>query len=57
MRWPVGIFFITHGLGHTMGFLAASTRLDVGFTDDSWILPGGVTSRTTLVRRGGCSDS
>lgn len=45
MRWPVGIFFIMHGLGHTMGFLAAWTRLDVGFTDESWILPGEVHVR------------
>lgn len=45
MRWPVGIFLIMHGLGHTMGFLAAWTRLDVGFTDDPWILPGEVRFR------------
>lgn len=48
MRWAVGIFFMLHGLGHTMGFLAAWTHVDVGFDDTPWILTGDVRIRSPI---------
>jgi len=48
VRWLVGIFFIMHGLGHTMGFLASWTGVDVGFSDDPWIFPGDIHIRSPI---------
>lgn len=48
VRWLVGIFFMMHGLGHTMGFLASWTKVDVGFSDDPWIFPGDVHIRSHI---------
>jgi hypothetical protein len=40
VRWVVGIFFLMHGVGHSMGFLASWTAIDVGFSDEPWLLVG-----------------
>ena len=38
MQWIVGLFFILHGIGHVMGFLASWTPVPVGFSDAPWLL-------------------
>lgn len=48
MRWVIGIFFVLHGIGHSMGFLAAWTRVEVGFSDAPWILPGDVAVKSPV---------
>jgi len=53
VRWLVGISFVMHGLGHTMGLLAAWTRVDVGFTDDPWIFLDDVHVQDLLGRAWG----
>ena len=40
LRNLVAVVLIAHGLGHTMGFLAAWTNVPVGFTEQPWLLPG-----------------
>ncbi len=48
MRQLMGAFFILHGLGHAVGVLACWTRIDVGFRDTLWMLPGRVTLRSPV---------
>lgn len=48
MRQLMGAFFILHGLGHAVGVVACWTRLDVGFRNALWLLPGRVTLRSPI---------
>lgn len=45
MRTLLGVFFVLHGLAHTVGILATWTRVEVGFRDALWLLPGRVRLR------------
>ncbi len=48
MRQLMGVFFVLHGMAHAIGVLACWTRLDVGFRDTLWMLPGRVTLRSPI---------
>lgn len=50
MRWAIGGFLVLHGLGHSMGVLGAWTKVEVGFTDRPWILPGEISVRGPVGR-------
>jgi hypothetical protein len=48
MRTLMGAFFVLHGLAHTVGILGTWTRVDVGFRDEPWLLPGRVRLRSPI---------
>ncbi len=50
LRIIVALMIIGHGIGHIMGFLAAWTRVPMGFTDRPWIFSSGVTIGSALGR-------
>lgn len=41
-RYIVALALFGHGVGHSLGFLAAWTRVPVGFRDQPWIFGEGV---------------
>jgi len=41
IRWLLVIVMVMHGIGHIMGFLAAWTKIPVGWRDAPWLLGGG----------------
>ncbi len=49
-RILVVVFLLMHGLGHILWFLAAWTRINVGFGDGRWALPGDITIRSPIGR-------
>jgi hypothetical protein len=50
LKYIVATAFIAHGLGHSLGFLAAWTALPMGFVDRPWLLPGGFTMASPVGR-------
>ncbi len=49
-RYLLAIALIGHGIGHVMGFLAAWTKLPMGFSKVPWVLPGGFTINSAVGR-------
>jgi hypothetical protein len=50
LRLLLALVFIMHGIGHSMGFLESWTRINVGFADRPWILPGAVAIDSAIGR-------
>ncbi len=48
LRWIVGIVLIAHGIGHSMGMLAAWTTVPSGLTPGHWLLSNDVTMESAL---------
>ena len=50
IRYVIVLALLAHGIGHVMGFLAAWTKLPMGFVDRSWVLGGDVKIQTAIGR-------
>lgn len=50
VRVVLAAALMAHGLGHISGFLAAWTRVDVGFRDRNWLFSSGVTMKSGIGR-------
>ena len=43
LQYIAALVLIAHGIGHLVGFLPAWTKIDPGFKDRPWVLPGART--------------
>jgi hypothetical protein len=50
IKYVVILVLLFHGGGHALGFLAAWTRLPMGFTDRPWVFGGDVKIDTAVGR-------
>ena len=50
IKYIVVLVLLGHGAGHVMGFLAAWTKLPMGFVDRSWVFGGDVKIQTAIGR-------
>ncbi len=50
VKYIVVLALLGHGAGHAIGFLAAWTRLPMGFRDHPWLLGGDVGIQTGVGR-------
>ena len=50
IKYVVVLVLLGHGAGHVMGFLAAWTKLPMGFADRPWVFGGDVKIQTAVGR-------
>ena len=50
IKYVVVLVLLAHGVGHVMGFLAAWTKLPMGFVDRPWVFGGDVKIQTAIGR-------
>lgn len=50
VKYIVALALLGHGVGHSLGFLAAWTELPMGFRDHSWVFGGDVKIETGIGR-------
>jgi hypothetical protein len=50
IKYAIVLILLAHGAGHAMGFLAAWTRLPMGFVDRPWVFGGDVKIETPIGR-------
>ena len=50
IKYVIVLALLAHGIGHVMGFLAAWTKLPMGFVDRPWVFGGEVKIQTAIGR-------
>jgi hypothetical protein len=50
IKYAVVLILVFHGIGHVMGFLAAWTKVPMGFVDRPWVFGGDVKIDTPIGR-------
>ena len=50
MKYVMVLALLGHGAGHVMGFLAAWTKLPMGFVDQPWVFGGDIMIQTAIGR-------
>lgn len=50
LKYIIALVLIVHGMGHVMGFIESWTKISVGFSEQPWLLSGGVTMESPVGR-------